>query len=94
MIGTLIKAIFRILRCTGVVDPRTGTNRMAYLSNGLVDYVEDAAGYRTVFGYDPATGRRTGVTDALTNTVYTAYDLQGRVTNVWGATYPVAAWRP
>ncbi len=77
-------------RQVGFVDPRTGTNRTVYLANGRVDYVEDAAGYRTVFGYDAATGRRLTVTDALTNTVYTAYDPQGRVTNTWGAAYPVA----
>lgn len=77
-------------RHTGMVDPRTGTNRTVYLTNGRIDYVEDAAGYRTSFDYDSATGRRIGVTDALTNTVYTAYDLQGRATNIWGATCPVA----
>jgi RHS repeat-associated protein len=77
-------------RQVGVVDPRTGTNRTVYLANGRVDYVEDAAGYRTTYGYDSATGWRISVTDALTNTVYTAYDVQGRVTNTWGATYPVA----
>lgn len=77
-------------RQVGFVDPRTGTNHTAYLSNGRVDYAEDAAGYRTVFGYDSATGRRISVTDALTNTVHTAYDLQGRATNTWGSTYPVA----
>lgn len=73
-----------------VVDPRTGTNRTVYLASGRVDYVEDAAGFRTTYGYDAATGRRISVTDALTNTIYAAYDLQGRLTNVWGATYPVA----
>lgn len=77
-------------RQVGFVDPRTGTNHTAYLSNGRVDDAEDAAGYRTVFGYDSATGRRISVTDALTNTVHTAYDLQGRATNTWGSTYPVA----
>ena len=77
-------------RQTGMVEPRTGTNLTEYLSNGWVDYVEDAAGYRTTFGYDAATGRRISVTDALTNTVYMAYDIQGRVTNTWGSTYPVA----
>jgi RHS repeat-associated protein len=77
-------------RQVGIVDPRTGTNRTVYLANGRVDYVEDAAGYRTTIGYDAATGRRLTVTDALTNTVYTAYDIQGKVTNTWGATYPVA----
>lgn len=77
-------------RQTGMVDPRTGTNLTVYLANGGVDYVEDAAGYRTVFGYDPATGRRISVTDAMTNTVHTAYDILGRVTNTCGAAYPVA----
>lgn len=77
-------------RQTGMVDPRTGTNRTVYLANGRVDYVEDAAGYRTTIGYDAATGRRISVTDAMTNTVHTAYDIQGRVTNTWGAAYPVA----
>jgi RHS repeat-associated protein len=77
-------------RQVGVVDPRTGTNSTVYLANGRVDYVEDAAGYRTTYGYDATTGRRISVTDALANIVHTAYDVQGRVTNTWGATYPVA----
>ena len=77
-------------RQIGIVDPRTGTNRTVYLANGRIDYVEDAAGHRTTYGYDSDTGRRISVTDALTNTVHTAYDVQGRVTNTWGATYPVA----
>ena len=75
MIGTLLKAIVRLLRC---------------MSNDRVDFTEDAAGYRTGYSYDATTGRRISVTDALTNTVYSAYDLQGRVTNTWGTTYPVA----
>jgi len=41
------------------------------------------------YAYDAATGRRIAVTDPLANTVYTAYDLQGRVATNWGATYPV-----
>ena len=54
-----------------------------------VDFVEDAAGNRTTYGYDSGTGQRIAVTDALTNTTYTAYDVQGRVVGTWGATYPV-----
>lgn len=61
-----------------------------YNDQGLMDYAEDAAGNRTSYTYDSDTGRRIAVTDALSNTVYTAYDLQGRVTNTAGATYPVA----
>ena len=52
--------------------------------------VEDAAGNRTSFVYDPDTGRPIETMDALSNSVYTAYDVQGRVTNTWGGTYPVA----
>jgi len=48
-----------------------------------------AAGNRTAYGYDDATGRRISVTDALSNTVYTTYDLHGHVVGAWGATYPV-----
>ena len=46
--------------------------------------------YVTSFGYDPATGRRISVTDALSNTTYTAYSLDGQALATWGATYPVA----
>ena len=77
-------------RDTETTDPRTGASTIHYNTAGQVDYTEDAAGNRTTYAYDSATGRRIAVTDALSNTVYTAYDLQGRVTNVWGATYPVA----
>ena len=77
-------------RQTGLVDPRTGTNTTHYNGQGWVDYVEDAAGNRTSYGYDGATGRRTSQTDALSNLTCFAYDLQGRLTNTWGATYPVA----
>ncbi len=77
-------------RMTGSIDRRTGTNKTIYATNGRVQWVEDAAGYRTTFGYDAQTGNRTSVTDAITNTIYSAYDAMGRVTNTWGATYPVA----
>ncbi len=72
------------------LQPRTGTNRMAYTSQGRIAWREDAAGHRTTFVYDSESGRMISVTDPLSNTTYTAYDLQGRVTNTWGATYPVA----
>jgi RHS repeat-associated protein len=72
------------------IDQRMGTNRTHYAANGRVEWVEDAAGYRTLFTYDGQTGLRTAVTDAASNTIYTAYDAMRRVTNTWGATYPVA----
>jgi len=43
----------------------------------------------TATGYD-SQGRAVSQTDALTNTVFTAYDHAGNVTAQWGATYPVA----
>ena len=61
-----------------------------YNSQGKVEWEEDLAGNRTTYSYDSETGFKVAVTDALTNTVHTAYDLQGLATNTWGATYPVA----
>ena len=62
---------------------------------GQVDYIQDAFGYRTVYGYEPGTGRRISTTQygqgsdpALTT--YTAYDAANRTLATWGATYPVA----
>jgi RHS repeat-associated protein len=56
---------------------------------GQVEYIEDADGNRTGFGYDASTGLRIAVTNAAGEATYTAYDIQGRVTNTWGAAYPV-----
>jgi len=66
-------------RQTGVTDPRTGTSTTHYDSHGWVDYVEDAAGYRTSYGYDSATGRKLSQVDALTNATYFAYTTQGQL---------------
>jgi RHS repeat-associated protein len=77
-------------RQTGVTDPRTGTSTMHYNSLGQVDWTQDAASNTTSYAYDSATGRRISTTDALGNTVYTAYDVKGLVVGTWGATYPVA----
>ena len=60
-----------------------------YNSIGQVDWTMDAASNVTAYAYDPATGQRISVTDALSNTVYTAYDAEGRQVGTWGATYPV-----
>ncbi len=79
----------RTLARTGTDAHASGTRWHYDPATGRLAWQEDLAGNRTTFGYDPATGRRTAVTDALSNTVHTAYDPQGRVTNIWGATYPV-----
>ena len=61
-----------------------------YSDKGQVDWTQDAASNRTTYTYDFITGQRIAVTDALSNTTWTAYDPQGRVLATWGATYPVA----
>ena len=71
----------------------SGERRVAlltqYNSHGQIEYTEDAASNRTSYAYD-ALGRRTAVIDALSNTVYTAYDTDDHVIALWGATYPVS----
>ncbi|MEI7881808.1 MAG: hypothetical protein WCI95_13160, partial [bacterium] len=45
---------------------------------------------RTSYTYSPATGLQISVTDAVTGTVYKAYNAQGQHVATWGAAYPVA----
>jgi RHS repeat-associated protein len=63
---------------------------ISYNALNQIEWEEDIAGHRTTYTYDTQSGRRVSVADAMTNMVFTAYDLRGRSTNVWGATYPVA----
>lgn len=70
-------------------DPRTGTSWTHYDGRGYIDYVLDAATNKTSYGYD-SSGRRWAVTNALGQATYRQFDAQGRVTNTWGATYPVS----
>jgi len=74
---------------TSQIGPRTASYTH-YNSLGQVDWVADALSNRTTFVYDTTTGRRIAVTDALSNTIHTAYDPEGRIIATWGATYPVA----
>ena len=77
-------------RRTGITDPRTGTAITHYDARGWVDWVEDAAGHRTAFAYDPATGRKISETNAMGKVTRFAYNAQGQVTRTWGdAAYPV-----
>lgn len=72
------------------VDARTGTTTTHYDDKGQVDWIEDPAGNRTSFVYDPDTGRKLQETNALTRTTYFAYNHRGQVTHTWGQTpYPV-----
>jgi RHS repeat-associated protein len=76
-------------RVDAASPPRSVGSVTHYNSLGQVDWVADALTNRTTFTYCPTTGRRIAVTDALSNTVHTAYDPEGRVIATWGATYPV-----
>ncbi len=68
---------------------RTVGSYTAYNTLGQVASTMDAASNITAYTYD-SLGRRTVVTDALGNSTYTSYDVDGRVLASWGATYPVA----
>jgi RHS repeat-associated protein len=70
-------------------EPRTLGSFTAYNSLGQVASTMDSASNVTTYTYD-ALGRRNQVTDALTNSTFTAYDAEGRTLATWGATYPVA----
>jgi RHS repeat-associated protein len=86
------------------VESRSGPNNERltgsythYNTAGQVDYTEDALGTRTVYGYEPGTGRNISTTQVpppsslLSPTfVQTAFDQAGRTVATWGATYPVA----
>ena len=78
-------------RQTGVTDQRKGTSTTHYDAKGRVDWVADAAGFKTFLTYDEVTGRTIAQTDALGHTTRTGYDAKGNVVHVWGdATYPVS----
>jgi len=72
-------------------DPRTGTSTVHYNEKGQIDWAQEAASNKTQYAYDPDTGRQISTTDALSNSIYTAYDnVKNVVVGTWGATYPVA----
>ena len=71
-----------------VAPPRTGTSTVHYAASGEIDYTEDAAGYRTTYGYDESS-RQIAITDPNTNTVERHYSPRGEMLSEWNATYPV-----
>ncbi|NQU38768.1 MAG: hypothetical protein HQ523_02330 [Lentisphaerae bacterium] len=77
-------------RRTGVTDPRTGEAVTAYNSKAQVVYTEDTASNRTSYAYDPDTGRRTAVTNALGEATYYHYSPEGQLLATWGNVYPIA----
>jgi len=70
-------------------DPRTGAALVQYDEKGRVAYVEDAAGARTAFFYDNATGRRIAQKNAAGKYIRQAYNDRGQIIHTWGdAAYP------
>ena len=68
----------------------TGTTVTHYNSKGRIDYVEDPAGNRTWYEYDPETGEKMAEIDALNKATHYAYNERGQVTHTWGdVPYPV-----
>ena len=77
-------------RRVSVTDPRTGSLITHYNSKDQVDYVEDPAGNRTSYAYDPDTGRKLTETNALNRVTRFGYNNRGDVTHTWGESpYPV-----
>lgn len=78
-------------RRIAVEDPRKGIARLHYDSAGRPAYLGDAAGNRTRFEYDPETGRRSAVYNALHKATRYAYNARGQMVRTWGdVPYPVA----
>lgn len=78
-------------RQIGVVDPRVGTSWTIYNGKGQVVQTVDTRDSSTWYAYDIDTGRQIATSNALGNTTFMDYDLQGHVTKTWGsATYPVS----
>jgi len=88
---TMTYAYDALGRREGVTDPRTGTILTAYTPEGRLDWVQDAAGNRTVYGYDGHTGKKILETNPDTTTIRYSYNNQGQIMHQWGsATYPVS----
>ena len=73
----------------GQSDLRMVGSYTSYNAKGQVASTMNVSSNLTTYFYDDQ-GNRAQVTDALSNSTYTAYDVDGRVLATWGATYPVA----
>ncbi len=77
-------------RQVSVTDPRTGVATVHYNDKHQVDYTADAVGNRTGFVYDPLSGRRTTVINALGRKSYYSYNSRNQLIRSWGdVPYPV-----
>ncbi len=66
-------------RRTGTTDLRTGTTVTHYDEHGRIDYIQDPAGNRTTYTYDPGTGQKLAETNTLGNITRYAYNTRGQV---------------
>jgi RHS repeat-associated protein len=91
---TTVYAYDPLARRIAVTDGRGNTASNTYNTAGQLVSESRANGasppFVTAYAYDPFTGRRVAVTNALGQATHTAYDAEGRVVATWGATYPVA----
>ncbi len=77
-------------RHVSVADKRIGTSVTNYNNKGQVDYIEDAAGTKTGFTYDPETGQMVARINALNKITRFAYNRRGQLIHTWGdVPYPV-----
>ena len=77
-------------RQVSVTDPRTGVSIIHYNDKHQVDYTADAVGNRTGFAYDPLSGLRTTLVNALGRKSYYRYNSRNQLTSSWGdVPYPV-----
>lgn len=68
-----------------VYDPRIGPTTTQFDPNThRVVSVEDPAGKRISYGYDPQTGHLTSITNHDLKTTYYEYNLRNQLTRVWG----------
>ena len=78
-------------RRIAVEDPRKGISRLQYDEGGRPAYIEDAAGSRTRFEYDPDTGHKIAAYNPLNKVTRYAYNARGQLIRTWGEVpYPVA----
>jgi YD repeat-containing protein len=73
-----------------VEDPRKGIATINYDQSGRLEAVQDPAGNRARFEYDPESGRKIAEINALNKATRYAYNQRGQLIRTWGdVPYPV-----
>ena len=71
-------------RTSRIDDYRKGAAPIGYDDANRIEYIEDPAGNRETYAYDPSTGRLVSKTDALGRATRYGYDDEGRMSRIWG----------